>query len=247
MGFFLKEKKRILIFGSNTQGRHGKGVALVAVRKYGAIYGQAKGLQGRSYGIVTKELRREHRSISLRDIEKQLPALFDLAETKPHWEFILTPIGCGLAGFTPAEVAPLFKDVPENIIVPSIFSKLNNGQKLTLLICGDRLWSNQFAIRRELRNLEHLVGTVIHGACKGADSIGARLARDEFGLKVIPFPADWKTLGKAAGPIRNQQMLDNGKPDIVHAFHTDIDVSKGTKDMVERSLSHYILTYVFRN
>ena len=69
MGFF--KKKRILVFGSNTQGRHGKGMALTAMRKFGAVYEQAKGLQGLSYGIVTKELRPHNRAINLDDIEEQ--------------------------------------------------------------------------------------------------------------------------------------------------------------------------------
>lgn len=62
---------------------------------------------------------------------------------------------------------------------------------------------------------------------------------ERIGLKVINdgkgFPADWKRYGKAAGPIRNQQMIDEGKPDLVLAFHENINESRGTKDMVARA------------
>lgn len=52
----------------------------------------------------------------------------------------------------------------------------------------------------------------------------------------LPFPAKWKEFGRAAGPIRNQQMLDEGKPELVLAFHDDLENSKGTKDMVGRAM-----------
>ena len=53
-------------------------------------------------------------------------------------------------------------------------------------------------------------------------------------MTIAVYPADWKKYGRAAGPIRNLQMLDNGKPDICYAFHDCIEKSKGTKDMVNR-------------
>ena len=92
-------------------------------------------------------------------------------------------------------------------------------------------------IERELRKLP--VDTlVIHGAARGADTLGKFVA-EKIGLKVINdgkgFPADWRRYGRAAGPIRNQQMIDEGKPDLVLAFHENINESVGTKDMVTRA------------
>lgn len=75
---------------------------------------------------------------------------------------------------------------------------------------------------------------IIQGGARGADLI----ARDRCAyhdIKFQTFPAEWDRYGKAAGPIRNQQMLDEGKPDCVIAFHDDIENSRGTKDMVERA------------
>src|ERR1035438_9853772 len=72
--------REIFVFGSNTQGRHGKGSALEAVNKYGASYGQSKGLQGNSYAICTKDLTKKiHPSISKEDIEKQIKELYFFA------------------------------------------------------------------------------------------------------------------------------------------------------------------------
>jgi hypothetical protein len=73
---------------------------------------------------------------------------------------------------------------------------------------------------------------VVHGAAKGADTIAGEIA-EEMDIVVRTFPADWKKWGKAAGPIRNQEMLMEGKPDMVLAFHNNIDASKGTKHMVQ--------------
>ena len=68
----------------------------------------------------------------------------------------------------------------------------------------------------------------------GADKIAGEIAT-VFGLKVIPYPANWSAYGKAAGCVRNQLMLDREHPDEVWAFHEDLENSKGTKDMVERA------------
>ena len=61
-------------------------------------------------------------------------------------------------------------------------------------------------------------------------------------MKVIKFPAEWDKYGKAAGVLRNQQMLDEGYPDLVVYFHKDLENSKGTKDMVTRAVDNKIKT-----
>jgi hypothetical protein len=76
---------------------------------------------------------------------------------------------------------------------------------------------------------------IIEGDCRGADKISGFLAR-KHGLEVIPVPAKWNVYGLAAGPIRNQEMLDKYKPNLVVAFHNDIEHSKGTRDMVNRAI-----------
>ena len=104
---------------------------------------------------------------------------------------------------------------------------------MRVLVCGSRDWSNVEIIAEHLRSLPS--GTaLIHGGCKGADLIAALIGA-ELGFEVVPFPADWGTHGKAAGPIRNQRMLDEGKPDLIIAFHNDISSSRGTADMLRRA------------
>lgn len=76
--------------------------------------------------------------------------------------------------------------------------------------------------------------SVIAGGCQGADTL-AVCAAQACGIPFREFPADWKRFGKAAGPIRNQRMLDEGKPDLVVAFHEDLKNSKGTQDMINRA------------
>ena len=109
-----------------------------------------------------------------------------------------------------------------------------------ILICGSRNWSNKKRIGDYLDILIDHEGylpeniTIISGACKGADHHAAMEARGR-GMVVIEYPANWTKYGYSAGPKRNQQMLDEGKPDWVVAFHEDIESSKGTRDMVARS------------
>ncbi len=114
----------IFVFGSNREGRHGKGAALEARNKWGAIYGKPYGLQGRSYAIVTKELRPcpPHHPVSLAEIELQVVSFLKFAETQVgDMVFHVTPIGCGLAGFKPSQIAPLFKKRPSNVFLPTLF------------------------------------------------------------------------------------------------------------------------------
>ena len=107
---------------------------------------------------------------------------------------------------------------------------------IRLLVTGSRDWSDYLIVLRELTLLHQAEGVevVIHGNCRGADKLAGRAAK-ELRIPVLVFPAKWDEHGKAAGPIRNQQMLDEGYPDYVLALHDHFEESKGTKDMVERT------------
>ena len=111
----------IFVFGSNREGRHGKGAALFARQKYGAIYGQAEGLQGNSYAIITKELRYKYPSVTLKEVEDGITKFLVFANLRPELTFSVSPIGCGLAGFTPKQIAPFFKNKPNNVLIPPEF------------------------------------------------------------------------------------------------------------------------------
>lgn len=108
--------KQIFVFGSNLAGRHGKGAALEAREKHGAIYGQGWGIQGCSYGIPTKD---EHlRTLPLPIIAEYVMHFINFAKSMPDWQFNVTRIGCGLAGYTATQIAPMFKDAPDNCVLP---------------------------------------------------------------------------------------------------------------------------------
>jgi hypothetical protein len=98
----------IFVFGSNTEGRHGKGTALFAVKNFGAKYGVPSGLQRSSYAIITKDLKFGKRSISLDYIEKQIGDLHRFTCKRLNMLFVITPIGAGLAGYTIEEIKRLF-------------------------------------------------------------------------------------------------------------------------------------------
>jgi len=116
---------------------------------------------------------------------------------------------------------------------------------MIVLFCGDRNWSNFETIKLVLSSFPEDT-IVVHGDSRGADKISGYLAKQR-GLKVIPEPADWTKYGKAAGPIRNQLMLDKYKPTKVIAFHNDIKSSKGTKDMINRAINASIPVILFND
>lgn len=115
---------------------------------------------------------------------------------------------------------------------------------MRVLVCGDREWNDPGWIRMVLSTVKSVAGSVIviEGECRGADRI-ARYIAEELELEVVPFPANWKKHGKAAGFIRNHQMLIEGKPDLVLAFHNYLENSKGTSDMIKQAENAGIPTW----
>lgn len=116
---------------------------------------------------------------------------------------------------------------------------------LRVLVCGSRDWTDKAAIEKELRLLP-AGSVVIHGDCRGADRIAGQIAQS-LGLEVEAFPADWETHGKAAGPLRNRQMLAEGRPDTVLAFHEHLEASRGTADMVKKARAARIQVKVVKS
>lgn len=109
-------KNNIFVFGSNLAGRHGKGAALTAYRTHGAIYGQGMGLQGNSYAIPTKD--EQLNILPLHKIQKYVDTFIRFAKLNPDKTFQVTRIGCGLAGYDDVDIAPFFKNAPDNCILP---------------------------------------------------------------------------------------------------------------------------------
>jgi hypothetical protein len=111
----------VFVFGSNYGGRHSKGAAKTAMGM-GAVYGQADGLMGRTYGIPTKP-NDVRITLPIDKIAVHVEEFIAFAKTRPDLIFLVTEIGCGLAGLKPKDVAPLFKDAitVDNIHLPARF------------------------------------------------------------------------------------------------------------------------------
>ena len=109
----------IFVFGSNLEGSHCGGAAAIAANKFGAIWGQGVGLQGQSYGIPTM-----HGGIA--EIKPYVDEFIEFAKQNPTLKLLVTRIGCGIAGFTEEEMAPLFAESAnvENIYLPDTFWKI---------------------------------------------------------------------------------------------------------------------------
>ena len=121
-------ENQIFVFGSNLSDRHGKGAAKTALG-WGAKWGQSKGLQGRTYGIPTKDAS-IRRTLTIEEIKPFVDEFIEFAKANENLTFLVTEIGCGLAGLKPKEVAPLFKEAINvfNIHLPFRFwHKVSNG------------------------------------------------------------------------------------------------------------------------
>jgi hypothetical protein len=99
-----------------------------------------------------------------------------------------------------------------------------------VLVCGSRGWTDRESIRKAI--LSSGATIILQGEAIGADTIAKEIA-DELGIEVESYSADWGRYGRGAGLIRNQEMLDAGKPDLVLAFH--LNNSRGTRDMIRRA------------
>ena len=108
-------EKEIFVFGSNIQGAHGGGAAWFAHRQFGAEWGVGEGLTGRTYALPTMEGKAS--------LQKAVEHFTDCARQHPELTFLVTAVGCGIAGYSPAEVAPIFRAAAEleNVYLPQAF------------------------------------------------------------------------------------------------------------------------------
>lgn len=106
----------IFVFDSNLAGMHGGGAARFAFNKFGAIWGQGEGLQGQSYAIPTMQG-------GVETIAPYVDTFIAFAQANPELHFLVTPVGCGIAGFSEQEIAPLFRAALHlpNVSLPESF------------------------------------------------------------------------------------------------------------------------------
>lgn len=116
------QSNEVFVFGSNAKGVHGKGAALTAKTSFGAKQGQAEGLQGQSYAVITKADWRKEKSSTLQEIGKGLQDMLLFASKNTDKKFLVTKLGSSLAGYTEEEIKGLFEKlknyIPDNVILP---------------------------------------------------------------------------------------------------------------------------------
>jgi len=120
---------QIIVFGSNLAGIHGGGAAKIALNKFGAVWGFGIGLCGQSFAIPTKGVSIE--TLPLGQIKEGVDYMIEAAKDSKWLTFLVTQIGCGLAGYTPEQIAPMFKKAIEvkNIHLPIEFWNVLNPNR----------------------------------------------------------------------------------------------------------------------
>jgi len=117
----MEKENTIFVFGSNEMGKHGLGAALWARKYYGARYGVGIGRTGNAYAIPTKGMEME--SLPLVQIQSYVNCFLRYADEHPELSFMVTRIGCGLAGYKDEQIGPMFQTAPDNCQLPSVWKK----------------------------------------------------------------------------------------------------------------------------
>ena len=223
----------IFVFGSNRSGRHGKGAAKQAEVLYGAKWGEGEGRQGQSYGLPTKDISIE--ALPLAEIKEHVERFIDYA--REHWaeEFMLTRVGCGLAGHHDWEVGPLFAEAPANVFLPGLWEPYRSGEQAAprIIVTGSRSVTDRAWIDDKLdRIFSSLTARpiIVSGGTRGPDLFGEAYALKND-LPIERFPGWWATERRAAGYQRNQRMSWRGS----HLVAFWDGESPGTKGMIQRA------------
>ena len=110
----------VFVFGSNPAGAHAAGAARFALDHFGAVWGVGHGMQGSAYAVDSMS--------GLEVLAAEVQRLLKFAGAHPEQRFLVTEIGCGIAGYEPGEVAPMFRGSPENVVLPERFAALLAGE-----------------------------------------------------------------------------------------------------------------------
>ena len=122
-------ENEIFVFGSNVNGFHGGGAARFAMNKFGAVWGNGEGLQGSSYAIPTME--------GLANTDMAVKRFYLFARAHENYRFYVTPIGCGIAGYEPKDIAPMFFEIAhlDNVYLPLSFWKVLTNSRMFAKTC----------------------------------------------------------------------------------------------------------------
>lgn len=119
----MEDPAAVFVFGSNLRGAHGGGAARTARLHYGAVEGKGVGFWGRSYAIPTMD--EALRTLALEEIDGYVHRFLRAAKALPERTFVVTRIGCGIAGYRDEQIAPLFDLAPENVKLPEGWREYN--------------------------------------------------------------------------------------------------------------------------
>lgn len=231
-----------MVFGSNALGRHGRGAALFAARYKGAVAGVGEGLCGESYALPTKSAILK--TLSLEQIQSSVERLFKFARSTPDQQYHVTRVGCGLAGYADADVAPLFAAAPGNCVLPYLWQRMANpALPCRVIVAGSRSFDDFDLMTRKLdsllASLPHPV-EIVSGTARGADRLGEAYAKARQ-WSCSRHPAQWDLYGKrVAGHIGNQHMAWYASHLV--AFHDG--QSAGTRNMITTALTDALATRV---
>lgn len=141
MKLSLSNERMAFVFGSNLAGRHGRGAALSAKNNFGARYGFGEGFAGRSYALPTKDKNIQTRNIN--DIRDSILKFIEFSKKFQEITYLVSPIGCGLAGYKDREIAPFFKDAPVNCLLPSTWNAILGRDEIEIELINDIGMSEQ--------------------------------------------------------------------------------------------------------
>ncbi len=127
----------VFVFGSDIAGRHDNGDALVALRTRGAIYGRGRGPQGNAYAIPTRSPSGHPRARD--DIAESVTQFLHFARMRPWALFDIALIGCGMAGYSARDIAPMFAAAPHNVMLPEAFERVLAGAMIDDTFSGEAL------------------------------------------------------------------------------------------------------------
>lgn len=184
----LKENE-IFVFGSNEAGIHGAGAAKQA-RKWGAIIGKGVGLQGNTYALPTKD--KDLRTLSIDRIRKHVEVFTHFAKFNPNLKFQVTELGCGLAGYTPEEIGPLFAKAGmlKNVFLPESFLEAQKNILLRVIEIGTtRIQQRSMNLGNIKKSIEDGIFKKPEGLKKAFCAHTAKILYTKILFDLVPKPS----------------------------------------------------------
>ena len=233
----------VFVFGSNTRGRHGAGAARFAVEHHGAVEGVDEGPTGNAYALPTRTFNAygEIESLPFKEVEEIVKQFLGFTRLRKETTFMVTRVGCGLAGFDDRDIAPLFFEAGANVLLPGRWEAMRND-RARVIIAGSRSLEKLSPSDREhvLERIDKVLSRfdpgklqIVSGCAAGADRIGEEwcISRGVLGNGegLARFPAQWRVFGKRAGYLRNEVMSWYGAQLLALWDGT----SPGTQSMIE--------------